>query len=187
MKIAENRKNDIAVEEVTFKNDIVSIDYYLPEWSECKTLEVSAYNYENHLNDIGALEWSMQVFQGNEYVNDIGGKMTLADYFFEVDIQQKNKDAVSYLMANCVEDAAETAVRSTLEGLNGDRVLTEVAISVIMEYGELMHQRGIGKGRSEAMEVYKSLFPNPTTYPTANMNVLGSGQPASEFNVNQNK
>ncbi len=144
MKIPQNRVNDIAVEQVTFFNDIVSIVYYLPEWDECKTLDVPAEKYEAHLNDIEALNWSFKVYEGNEYVNDKEGNMTLAEYFSDVDFQDRNKDAVSYIKANCVD------------------------------YVDLPDLPAIVK-----------TFPNTDTYKTANANVLGSGQPESEFNVNQ--
>lgn len=166
MKIPQNRVNDIAVEQVTFFNDIVSIDYYLPEWDECKTLDVPAEKYEAHLNDIEALNWSFMVFKGNEYVDDEEGTMTMAQYFQDVDWQDKNKDAVSYIKANCVD----------YEGLPD--VFGAIA--------------AIAKPNSPNPNTYKTVSQSEIInsmpaeqIPAVNMSILGSGQPESEFNVNQ--
>ena len=91
---------NVAVETVALINDKVQIEYYLPEWDECKTLDVSAAKYEEHLTDIAALDWGFAVMQGNEYTDDKTGTMSLAEYFADIDIQQKNKDAVSYIICN---------------------------------------------------------------------------------------
>lgn len=101
--IPQNRINDIAVEQVTFFDGVVSIDYYLPEWSMTKELTVRADKYKHHLKDIEALNWSFKVYEGNEHVNDKEGEMSLSEYFADVDFQQRNKDAVSYLKAHHVD------------------------------------------------------------------------------------
>lgn len=100
--IPQNRINEIAVEQVMLEDGKVYIDYYLPEWDECKMLTVPADKYEKHLNEIEALNWSFAVMQGNEYKTDVEGTMSLAEYFADVDFQQRNKDAVSYLQCNHV-------------------------------------------------------------------------------------
>lgn len=101
--IPQNRANDIAVEQVTFFDDMVSIDYYLPEWNMTKELIVYGKRYGAYLKDIEALNWSFKVYEGSEYVNDKEGEMTLSEYFADVDFQQRNKDAVSYLKAHHVD------------------------------------------------------------------------------------
>lgn len=105
-KIPQNRANDITVEDVELKGYIVTIAYYLPEWEACKELLVTLADYEQHLEDILALDWSFMHFEGNEYTKDVSGKMTIAEYFVDVDFQDRNKDAVSYLKANIVDYAA---------------------------------------------------------------------------------
>lgn len=101
--IPQNRINDIAVEQVTFFDDMVSIDYCLPEWNMTKELTVDGDKYAKHLKDILALDWSFQVHEGNVYKDDVEGEMSIAEYFADVDFQQRNKDAVSYLKANHVD------------------------------------------------------------------------------------
>lgn len=101
--IPQNRINDIAVEQVTLFDGMVSIDYYMPEWNMTKELTVPADKYAKHLKEILALDWSFQVTEGNVYKDDVEGEMTLAEYFADVDFQQRNKDAVSYLKANHVD------------------------------------------------------------------------------------
>lgn len=101
--IPQNRIDEIAVEQVTFFNGMVSIDYCLPEWSMTKELTVDGDKYAKHLKDILALDWSFQVHEGNVYKDDVEGEMSTAEYFAGVDFQQKNKDAVSYLKANHVD------------------------------------------------------------------------------------
>jgi len=102
-KITSDKINQIAVEEVTLFGDNVTIAYYLPEWDEAKELVIDAHKYEKHLNEILALDWSFQVMEGNVYKDDVEGTMSLAEYFAEVDFQQQNKDAVSYLKIYHVE------------------------------------------------------------------------------------
>lgn len=102
-KIEPKRTNDIAVEQVTLFDGKVSIDYYLPEWSMTKELVIDEHKYEKHLKDILALDWSFQVTEGNVYKDDVEGTMSLAEYFADVDFQQHNKDAVSYLQMYHVE------------------------------------------------------------------------------------
>jgi hypothetical protein len=102
-KITSDKINQIAVEEVTLFGDNVTIAYYLPEWDEAKELVIDAYKYEKHLKEILALDWSFKVMEGNVYKDDVEGTMSLAEYFADVDFQQHNKDAVSYLRIYHVE------------------------------------------------------------------------------------
>lgn len=115
--IPQNRIDDIAVEQVTFFDDMVSIDYYLPEWNMTKELTVRADKYKHHLKDIEALNWSFKVYEGNEHVNDKEGEMSLSEYFADVDFQQRNKDAVSYLKAYHVEHKELADVPKSLQAI----------------------------------------------------------------------
>lgn len=116
-KVPQNRAEQIAVETVSIFNDIVTIDYYLPEWNETKALEVPAHKYEDFLKDINALEWSFKVFEGNEYVDDKEGTLTLAEYCAEVDFQDRNKDAVSYLKIYHVEREGLADIGAAVQNL----------------------------------------------------------------------
>lgn len=116
-KVPQNRAEQIAVEEVTIFNDVVSIHYYLPEWDETKAFEVPAHKYEDFLTDINALDWSFQVMEGNVYKDDVEGTMNLAEYFAEVGIQDQNKDAVSYLKIYHVEREGLADIGAAVQNL----------------------------------------------------------------------